>query len=82
VCLRWRSAPSPSKLNFDTSRRQLNAQATPVPGVCGRGVRRRLLGTQRILFDVRLESAFGGKAEVGLRGVRAAFDPNSDMKNM
>jgi hypothetical protein len=31
-------------------------------------------GTKRTSCDVRLESAFGGKAEVGLRGRQAAFD--------
>src|SRR5258708_4085543 len=33
-------------------------------------------GTFRTWRDVRVESAFGGKAEVGLRVVRAAFDPD------
>ncbi len=33
------------------------------------------IGTKRTWRDVRLESAFGGKAEVGLTGRQVCFDP-------
>jgi hypothetical protein len=49
---------------------------------CGRGGAARLppipiIGTFRTSRDVRLESAFGGKVEVGLRGRQVSFcDPS------
>ena len=41
----------------------------------GDGAHRRdvAIGTSRTWRDVRLESAFGGKAEVGLRGRQVSF---------
>ena len=33
------------------------------------------IGTKRTWRDVRRESAFGGKAEVGLTGRQVCFDP-------
>ena len=66
-----------SKLDFDTSRRQLNAQATPFPGVCGKGVRdvaywarsgSPAMSDLSPLSEAKLKSDFGA--------VRAAFDPN------
>jgi hypothetical protein len=37
------------------------------------------IGTTRTSRHVRVESVFKGKAEVGLRGRRAAVDPNCDI---
>ena len=37
------------------------------------------VGTFRTWRDVRLESAFGGITEVGLRGRKVAFGPKADV---
>src|SRR5712671_5384852 len=47
-------------------------------GLCA-AVHESEIGTFRTWRDVRLESAFGGKAEVGLWPVRSAFDPEPDL---
>src|ERR1700746_2859908 len=39
------------------------------------------VGTKRTSDDVRSESAFGRKAEVGLRAIRAALDPQQTFRS-